>query len=84
MCVKLSPKDLNPNPYPPHPTSTYTCGVTIAPRVCGGNYDLGCVWLGVKYFRERKIFSSVGLHYENCSRKCFHMFGCILKILFSY
>ena len=36
MCVKLSPGDLNPVPYPLHPTSTYTCGVTITPRVCGG------------------------------------------------
>ena len=36
MCVKLPPRDLNPGPCPPHPTSTYTCGVTIAPRVCGG------------------------------------------------
>ena len=36
MCVKLPPGDLNLGPYPPHPTSTYTCGVTIAPRVCGG------------------------------------------------
>ena len=35
MCVKLPPRDLNPDPYPPHPTSTYTCGVTIAPSVCG-------------------------------------------------
>ena len=25
MCVKLPPEDLNPDPYPPHPTSTYTC-----------------------------------------------------------
>ena len=39
---------------------------------------------GVKYFRERKIFSSVWLHYENCSRKYFHVFGCILKIPFFY
>ena len=30
MCVKLPPRDLNLNPYSPHPTSTYTCGVTIA------------------------------------------------------
>ena len=30
------------------------------------------------------MFSSVWLHYENCSRKCFHVFGCILKMLFSY
>ena len=33
--MKLSPRDLNPSPYPPHPTSTYTCEVTIAPKVCG-------------------------------------------------
>jgi len=35
MCMKLPPGDLNPGPCPPHPTSTYTCEVTIAPRVCG-------------------------------------------------
>ena len=56
MYVKLPPEDLNLNSYPPHPTSTYTCGVTIAPRVCGGNYDLGCVWLNVKYFPRVKYF----------------------------
>ena len=33
MCVKLSHGDLNPNPCPPIPTSTYTCEVTIAPMV---------------------------------------------------
>ena len=37
MCVKLPPGDLNSNPYPPHPTKSYTCRVTIAPRVCGGS-----------------------------------------------
>ena len=36
MCVNLPLGDLNPNPCPPHSTSTYTCEVTIAPRVCGG------------------------------------------------
>ena len=36
MCVKLHFGDLNPGPYPPHSTSTYTCGVIIAPKVCGG------------------------------------------------
>ena len=35
------------------------------------------------YFRERKIFLSVWLHYENCSRKYFHVFDNILKMLFS-
>ena len=37
MCVKLSPKDLNPDLYPLHPTSIYTYRVTIAPRVCDGS-----------------------------------------------
>ena len=44
MCVKLPPGDLNPDPCPTHPTSTYTCGVTTAPRVCSGticNVDIG-------------------------------------------
>ena len=37
MCVKLPSRDLNPSPCPPHPTSTYTCKVTITPRVCNDN-----------------------------------------------
>ena len=36
MCVKLPSGDLNPDLYPPHPTSIYTCGVTTTPRVRGG------------------------------------------------
>ena len=34
--MKLPYKDLNPGPCPPHPTSIYTCGVTIATRVRDG------------------------------------------------
>ena len=34
MCVKLPLEDLNPSSYSPHLTSTYTCEVIIAPRVC--------------------------------------------------
>ena len=30
--MKLFPGNLNPNPYPSHPTSTYTCRVTITPE----------------------------------------------------
>ena len=37
MYVKLPLGDLNPSSCLPHPTSTYTCGVTIASKVCGGN-----------------------------------------------
>jgi len=36
LCAKFSSRHLNPGPYPPHPTSTNTYGVTIAPKVCSG------------------------------------------------
>ena len=35
MCVNLLPGDLNSGPCPLPSTNTYTCGVTITPRVCG-------------------------------------------------
>ena len=37
MCVKLSFGDSNFGLYPPHPTSTYTCAVTIIQRMCSGD-----------------------------------------------
>ena len=41
--MKLSLGDLNPDPPPPYPTSTYTSKMTIVPRVCGGDLMvLGC------------------------------------------
>ena len=36
MCVKLPSRDLNHDLHPPLPTSTYTCGVTIALTIYGG------------------------------------------------
>ena len=38
MCVKLPPRDLNLDPCPPYLTNIYTCGVTTAQRVHGGDY----------------------------------------------
>ena len=35
MYVKFPPENLNPDPCPPQPTSTYTCGVTTTPRMRG-------------------------------------------------
>ena len=42
------------------------------------------LFYGWKYFRERKIFSNVLLHFKNYIRKQFSVFGNILKMLFSY
>ena len=36
MCVKLTTRDFYHDSYSPYPTNTYTCGVTIMPRVRGG------------------------------------------------
>ena len=36
MCVKFPLGDLNLNPCPPHPRSTYICRVTIVQRVRDG------------------------------------------------
>ena len=52
MCVKFPPRDLNPGPCHQHPTNTYTCGVTIAPRARGG---LG-YWLRIHF---RKVLTSL-------------------------
>ena len=52
MYVKLPPRDLNPDPYPPHLTSTYTCGVTIAPRVCGDTTFLE----NIKSYQQHLLF----------------------------
>ena len=35
MCVKLSSENLNFGSYPPHFTNTYTCEVTIVPKMYG-------------------------------------------------
>ena len=36
MYVKLPLGHLNPDPCPPHPTSAYTCELTITLRMCCG------------------------------------------------
>ena len=48
MCVKLPYRDLNPNSCLSHPTNTYTCEVTIAPRVC--NYIIIIIIKGADFF----------------------------------
>jgi len=37
MYVKLPPRYLNPDPYPPHLTNIYTYKVTTTPRVRSGH-----------------------------------------------
>ena len=40
ICIKFSPEDLNPSPYPLHPISTYIYEVTIAPKMCGDSNEV--------------------------------------------
>ena len=50
MCVKFITRDLYLDSYPTHPATTYTCGVTIAPRVRGG---------AIKSFEVLKIIATI-------------------------
>ena len=59
MCVKLPPGNLNSGPCPPHPTSTYTCRVIIAPKVCGGYIQYILKILTFVTFNKRKTSSSI-------------------------
>ena len=40
MYVKIPLGDLNPNPYPLHPTNIYTCRVAIVSRLCDGSKNI--------------------------------------------
>ena len=88
MCVKLPLEDLNPDRCPPHPISIYTCGVTTAPRVCGGylsTFEL-CIHIAlvkiainanfVKLFQKRvtsKMFPLIVFFFFNkTNRPLFH------------
>ena len=65
MYVKLPLGNLNSDPYPPHPTNTYTYGVTIAPRVCDDikhQWFLYFVFLNVNDIIYHKIFIAHVLH----------------------
>ena len=75
MCVKLSPRGLYPGPCPPHPTSTYTCGVAIVPRVCGG-YLLTCFFFFFfekhththTHIKERENGSNTKAHHNSTQK----------------
>ena len=44
MFVKFPPRDLNIDPYSPHPTSTYICGVIIVPKVYGSKSTINLLY----------------------------------------
>ena len=56
MYVKLPSGDLNPDPYPSYSINTYTCGVTIASRICDGFKT---------FIKSACICSYIGLHIEH-------------------
>ena len=83
MCVKFPPGDLKPGPCPPHSTSTYTCGVTIAPRVYGGLclilnvyiYMYECVKCYFFFNNLLIIYSFIIIIVFNF--KCIYVFACV-------
>ena len=63
MCVyvKLSLGGLNPNLYPPHSTSTYTCRVTIAPKVITSSYPIKSSFELVQYIGSLQSLTKIKL-----------------------
>ena len=74
MCVKLYPKNLNLDLYFPHPTSTYTCGVTIAPKCAVMAIVLTC-----SKWWERQRHS---LQHSNSKKKRFTAFPELHMLIF--
>ena len=64
MHVKFPPKNLNLNPCFPHLTSTYTCVMTITPRMCGGylTYNVDCLINVQRY--ELNALKMVNIFYK--------------------
>ena len=60
--MKLPPEDLNPDPYLPHPTSTYIYAVTIAPRVSSNKFSF------LRYIIIQSLFYSVYVILNSCNR----------------
>ena len=74
MCGKLYPKDLNSGIYFLHPTSTYTYGVTIAPKCAVMAIVLTCSkWWG----RQRH-----SLQHSNSKKKMFTSFPELHMLIF--
>ena len=94
MCVKLPLEDLNPGPCPQHSTSTYTCEVIIASKMCGGGSKSLTIipWIEMNNGVNRKLLES-NLHrnfFPNCqlatlisplfSRMLFSSFFCWIEM----
>ena len=82
MCVRLFSGDLNSDSYLPHPTSTYTCGVTITPKVCGSKKHLS-LYLSTKSEKhKRKILLHTYVHLYTV--KIYRTENVILNHIFNY
>ena len=61
---KLPPRDLNPDSYPPHSTSTYIYGATIAPMMCGGIKSYGRIVTIVKMKTLKALINRIATTYH--------------------
>ena len=56
MCVEFPPEDLNPSPYPPYATNTYTCRVTTAVKVLLLRGTLICLSCLLGFYALKRLF----------------------------
>ena len=61
---KIPPGDLNLDLCPPHPTSTYTCGATIASMVYSGIKSYGRIVTTVKMKTLKALINRISTTYH--------------------
>ena len=82
MCVRFLPGDLTSDPYLSHLTNTYTCGVTITPRVCGGKKHLSLYLRTKREKHKGKILLHTYMHLYTV--KIYRTENVILNHIFNY
>ena len=56
MCVEFPPEDLNPDPYAPYPTNTYTCRVITAVKILLLRGTLICLSCLLGFYALKRLF----------------------------
>lgn len=64
---KFSSRDLNPDLCPSRPTNTYTCGVTITPKVCDSIIWHSLMWM--KYFAQYSHIFTSNIHFTHNTKE---------------
>ena len=73
MCIKLPPKDLNPNIFSLHPTNTYICRVTIVLKAHGDKAVMIFFFLFAIIVTSVHKAHNINEHKPQYTKRCCHI-----------